>query len=302
MVRVGIALAVGLVPLAVWSPYWLRQYQNGIYATAQPFTFERFLEFFPSLFAPRAIVNDASVVATAAVTLAVLVSSLLLLRRREGRLCALFVLVPVFIVSTAVWVTGERVFQPRNLIGVAPFAAIAVASGCAALPWRRVSYAVGVLVGALVVGGFAYGQVNLGRTPYDRIAEETIAQGFRSDEPILWFGAYGGIFPFAWYLTSDKPASSWPRIRVSSPTGESCRAVAVVARTRTGRQWIDQHRDAILAQASVPSYGDVPRGRRNPDTIVARVRWSDGILDRPASGGTRFRIRRADTPVPCLAP
>lgn len=300
--RVGVALALGLVPLAVWSPLWLDQYQHGLYATAPRLTIEGFLEFLPSLFAPRQIVGDLGVAVAAVATLAVLLSSLLLLRLPEGRLCALFVLVPVLGVSAIVWVTDERIFHPRNMIGVAPFAAIALAWGCATVPWRRISYATGFLLAILVLGGFLFGQTALGRTPYDRIADEMIAQGFSNDEPILWFGRYSGIFPVAWYLTADEPASTWPRILVSSPTGKTCRAVAVVARTPTGRRWLGQHRDAIFAETTIPSYGDTPRGRRKPDVIVAQLRWSDGVLDRPAWGRARFRLHRADTPSPCLSP
>ena len=300
--RVGAALAIGLIPLAVWSPFWLDQYRHGLYATAPRLTVEGFFEFFPSLFAPRQMVGDLGVAFAVVAALAVLVSSLLLLRRPEGRLCALFVLVPVLSVSAMVWITGERIFHPRNLIGVAPFVAIALAWGCAALPWRRASYAAGCALAILVLGGFLYGEMALGRTPYDRIAEQMIVQGFRNDEPILWFGPYSGIFPVAWYLTADEPASMWPRILVSSPTEETCRAVAVVVRTRTGRRWLDQHRDGILAEATIPSYGDTPLGRRRHDVIVAQLRWSDGVLDRPAWGRARFRFHRADTPAPCLAP
>jgi hypothetical protein len=94
----------------------------------------------------------------------------------------------------------------------------------------------------------------------------------------------------------------WPRFTLSSPNGAACSAVAVVARTRTGRRWLEQHRDAVLAEASIPSFGDVPQGRPRPDVIVARLSWSPGILDRPDLAQRRFRLHRADTASPCLAP
>ena len=193
------------------------------------------------------------------------------------RSCALFVLIPFLVVSLMVWVTGARVYRDRNLIGVAPFAAIALAWGCAALPWRRVSLAASLLVGALTVAGFAYGQTALGRTPYDRIANTMLRQGFRRGEPIYWFGSWEGQFPVGWYLTSDEPANTWPRLVLGQPRKGACRALEVVARTATGRLWLFRHRDEIISEKPLPAFGDVPQGRRNPDLIVARLRWRGAI-------------------------
>src|SRR5262249_36838876 len=140
VIRIGAAIAIGLLPLVAWSPSWLRQYRHGIYGTApRPFNLGRVLDLFPSFFSPQALVNGTSLVTHSAlsfgaampvaVTLAVLVPSALLLRRPEGRLCGIFVLVPFLVITTMVWVTGERVYSSRNLIGIAPFAAITVAWG-----------------------------------------------------------------------------------------------------------------------------------------------------------------------------
>jgi hypothetical protein len=310
--RVSAALAIGLVPLAVWSPNWLRQYQHGIYGTApRPFNLGRVLDLFPSLLAPQPLVNDTSLVTHSVVsvgapvpvvvTLAVLLPAALLVRRREGRLCGLFVLVPFLLVTGLVTVTGDRVYSSRNLIGVAPFAAIALAWGCASLPWRRTAYAAGILVSGLVVAGFAYAQVDFGRTPYDRIADTMLAQGFRPDEPIFWFGNWGGSLPVAWYLTSHEPADTWPRLIVAKPrkTG-TCGALEVVARTQAGRTWLAQHAGAILAKTSVPQYGDVPQAGQGVDAVVARIRWSPGIVDRPAGAMDWFLFRVAGRQSPCL--
>ncbi|HMK11962.1 MAG TPA: glycosyltransferase family 39 protein, partial [Acidimicrobiales bacterium] len=313
LARVGVALAIGLVPLAIWSPNWLRQYRNGIYGTApRPFNLGRVLDLFPSLLAPQPFVTDTSLVTHTVtsigaampvlVTLAVLVPGVLLLRHREGRLCGLLLVVPFALVTVLVAVTGERVFSSRNLIGIVPFAAVALAWGCVALPWRRVSYAAGLLVGALVVAGFAYGQVSFGRTPYDRIAGAMIAQGFRPGEPIVWFGASGGSAPVGWYLTSHEPADSWPRLVHARPrkTG-ACRALEVVARTQAGHDWLAQHADDVLAQTSLPQYGDVPQAaRQSVDATVARVRFRPGILERPAGATNWLLFRVAGTPSPCV--
>lgn len=301
--RIGLALVVGLIPLAVWwSPFWLRQYEHGIYGTGRPFTLARFLDFLPSIFAPQPVVLDMGIVIHAGVTLTVLVPAVLLLRRTEGRLCALFALGPFLGASALAWATEERIFNTRNLIGVAPFAAITLAWACASLPWRRLTVASGALVGTLVVAGFAYGESRLGRTPYDRIADELIGQGLRRDEPLLWLGRYHGIVAVGWYLTLDGPADAWPRVVVSTPTEDSCNALGAVVGTETGRQWLERHRDAVLAQTSIPSFGNVAQGGRKPDLIVARLRWSAGILDRPPWTTNWFLFHRAGTRSPCLAP
>lgn len=305
LLRVGGALALGLVPLAVWSPNWLRQYRHGHYGTAPSFTFAHVVELLPSLFVPAQVVQRTPEVIPLVATLAVLAASLFLLLHRPGtgRLCALCVLVPFIVITVMVWITEKRVYSTRNLIGLTPFAGLALAWGCATLSWRRVGYLVGAVAGLLVLAGFVYSQVGLGRTPYNRIADDLVAQGFRNNEPVVWFGSYGGILPVAWYLTLDAPPDTWPRIRISSPTGEACRTVEVVARNSAGRLWLARHRAAILTQTSTPSYGDTDEEGRGHDVIVARLRWTRGILDRPrgAQGSWFvFRGRSAHSQTPCL--
>lgn len=373
LLRIGLAFALGLVPLALWVPDWLRQYRNGIYATAPPFTLQQFVTLFPRLFAPEAVVSrprlvEHAVVALLAVmaaalllrqrprgraalyllvailgvgalvllggegifrdanlalsrttlaehgvlTLVVLVAAVLLLRRREGRLAALCLLVPPLSVSALILVTDKRVFNDRNFTGIIPFAAIALAWGCASLPWRRVSYGAGALVGSLVLASFAYGQLELGRTPYDQIARAMLRQGFKRNEPILWFGSWQAQFPVGWYLTLDEPANTWPRL-AQARRGDgkgSCAWVEIVARSQTGRLWLHVHRRAIVSETSLPSYGDVPQGGRGPDLTVARARWSPGMLtapevvvpnlDRPAPPASWYLFHVAGKRPPCL--
>lgn len=306
VLRVGGALVLGLIPLAVWSPNWLRQFHNGHYGTAPPFTFAHVVGLLPSLFVPAQVVQRTPEVVPIVATLAVLAASVFLVLRRPGtgRLCALCVLVPFIVITVLVWITEKRVYSTRNLIALTPFEGLALAWGCAALPWRRVGYLAGAVAASLVLAGFAYSQVGLGRTPFNRIADDLIAQGLRNDEPVMWFGSYGGILPVGWYLTLDEPPDFWPRIRISSPSGEACRAVEVVARDSSGKRWLAQHRGAILAQASTPSYGNSDEEGRGQDVIVARLRWSKGILDRPSAvvqgGWFLFRRRSAHGHAPCL--
>jgi len=299
---VGAALLVGLIPLAAWSPAWIYQWRHGSYATTPPFSLDRFVEVVPSLFAPQAVVSDTGLFLRTAATLAILAPAILLLRRNEGRLVSLLTLVPLIAVSLVAWIAGERIFNTRNMIGVAPFAAIALAWGCASLPWRRASLIVSGLVALLVAAGFAYGQASLGRTPYERLADDLRAQGLRNDEPIVWFGNDGGIAPVTWYLTTRADTGIWPQFVLSTPTEGACSAVQVVVRTDTGRHWLDDHRDGILEQSSTPSFGDRIQGKRGTDIIVARLRWTDGSLDFPQHDRNRVIFHVAGSRSPCLRP
>ena len=303
--RVGLAFALGLVPLAVWSPYWLHQYQRGNYGVSPHFTFARLIEVVPVLFAPQAIVNDAGPAIRAVVFTAVIGAAVaaFLARRNEGRLCALLVLLPLF-ATAAIATSGQRVFNARNLIGVAPFAAICISLACASLPWGRGRWpqVAAALVGVLVAAGYLLGQVTLGRTAYDRIARAVTAQESGNGEPIAWFGPYGGALPVGWYLTQDAPSDSWPRIVRALPTSSPCPGVEVVARNAAGRRWLDQHRAEVLARTVIPSHGDNQEGKRQPaDVIVARLRWSAGILDR-ATSANALLFHRAGVALPCLRP
>jgi len=300
LLRVGAAIALGLVPLLLWSPYWHRQYNYAHWGAH--FGWARLISFLPVLFAPDVIVHETGRIVQVAVSAAVIGSAALLLRRPEGRLCALLVLVPVLGTWTA-WAVGQSgVGNPRNLIGVVPFAAIALASACASLPSRRLSFAAAGLVGALVLAGFVAGQRTLARTPYDRIADEVVAQGFRPEEPLVWFGSYGGIIPVAWYLTPDATPETWPRVVAGTPSGGRCDAVEVVARTGPGRPWLYDHRADVLEQTSVPFHSDAPRGKRGHNVLlVARLRWKHGLLESAAAAGA-FLLHRADTSSDCLSP
>ena len=67
--------------------------------------------------------------------MAAIAGSALLAVSDLGRLCALLAVGPYF-AAALIWLAGARIFDIRNLIGVAPFAAVAVASLIAALPPR----------------------------------------------------------------------------------------------------------------------------------------------------------------------
>jgi hypothetical protein len=73
-----------------------------------------------------------------------------------------------------------------------------------------------------------------------------------------------------------------------------------VVTDRDGRKWLARYSDAILTQATTPFYGVTSQQGRAPDAIVAKLRWSRGILDRPPNTRDWFLFHQAGIPAPCL--
>jgi hypothetical protein len=301
-VRLLSAIAVGLVPLVIWSPYGWRQYQAGNFGVSPRFTPHRLVDAFDMLFAPLRVVDEVGPAIRGALLLLAVGSAVLLLFRHRfaGRLVAILVLLPL-VVITGVGALGPRIVNSRNLISLVPFAAIAVVWICTALPWRGVGKGAALSLSLLIVASYGVSQSQLGRTPSDRIARAIAEQGFSHGEPVVWFGEWGGQIPIGWYLvkpTADSPSSSG-LVAARPDAAGTCPAVEVVARSRAGRIWIGQHQDEILARASTPSYGGKMLGQRLPsDTWIIRLRWSPGILDR-ARKAKGMIFRRYDIPWPC---
>lgn len=71
----------------------------------------------------------------------------------------------------------------------------------------------------------------------------------------------------------------------------------MVASGPAGRAGLDRNRSAILEEASFPAYGDVPRGKRlAEDTIVARLRWTPGLLSDATASDALILHRRGRPP------
>ena len=247
--RLGGAVAVALLPLLAWSPYWWRQYSAGNYSTSPHFALYRLPEVVGTYFSPVSVLAMIGPVARLAIFLLVIGSAVGLgFVGREARLCAILVLLPLG-VAAGVAACGPRVFNARNLLSVAPFAAIAVAWACAAIPWHRVGRGAAVAIGILIIASFGYSQATVGRTPYDVMAREIAAQGFAGGEPLIWFGGWGGHIPVGWYLVgphADSQSSSG-LLQAAPARNAVCPAVEVVALNRTGHRWIEQHRAEVLA-------------------------------------------------------
>jgi uncharacterized membrane protein len=221
--RFTVAIGVGLIPFAAWTPVLAFQYRHHRFSFIGPFRLHDVVTSYWSVFAraePR-----TSVLHTAApliVSAAVLAGCAALARRSEvGRLCALLAVLPV-LVSALVWLAGPRIFDTRNLVGAGPFAAIAVAALFTLLP-RPAGIAAACAGAALVVFGFVLGER---QTPiaYDRIAHALVSKGWQPSDPILLRGNfYAFRSPLEWYLPQQ------PALTLGLPRGVACPRLFVIS-------------------------------------------------------------------------
>jgi hypothetical protein len=194
------AVAVGLVPIAVWSPVLVHQYERHRFSFIGPFDAHTVATTYWTTFAraqPHGeLLHDAAPFGLLA---AVLVGAVTLGRRSEtGRLWALLAVVPVALAG-ALWLLGAHIYDVRNLIGVGPFAAVCAAAGLARAPRTSAAPAACALAALLVVG---YARAS--RVPpvaYDRIAAALLTAGWQPDNPIVVHrNVYALWGPLEWYL------------------------------------------------------------------------------------------------------
>ncbi len=184
---------------------------------------------------------------------------------RSARLCALLVLVPL-VASGLAWLAGLRIITGRNLIGVTPFAAVALAAVLLALP-RRAALAGAAAGLALAVLAYVESPVDE-RVPYDEVADALVATGWQPGDPMVVLGSLTDFrSPLEWYLPGDVTlATAVPR--------EPCDEVWVVTDVPEGR--------GLLALAR-------PTDRAEAGTVeVARVPWDGRWEDVAESRGGRY--------------
>jgi hypothetical protein len=224
-------IGIGLIPLFIWSPVAVHQYVGQHFSWIGPFTVRRLLAIYWELFVRQAYGTTPVLVSVLALGAVLLGCALLIRRPGEGRLVALLAVVPVAL-SGLVWLAGAHVFDPRNLIGAGPFAAVAVAALVAALP-LRLGYAVAVaLTAALTVGVMQ--DERTPPTPYNTVSQILVREGWRSRDPIVIVGNLGDFFafrsPLEWYLPRQ------PALTLGELHGPAtCPTIFALARTQTRR-------------------------------------------------------------------
>jgi hypothetical protein len=157
--RITAAAAVALIPLIVWSPWFVHQTRADHTRKLGRFSLTKIAQAYPRLVATGYPGRTAVVVAV--VTLAVVGVVVLFRRGGRGSLCALLATVPL-ICSAVLSYGGLHILDYRNLIGVGPFLAVAVVVALDAIPVRPVARAAVAAAFVLAV----YGAVVAGPGPH----------------------------------------------------------------------------------------------------------------------------------------
>jgi len=255
--RLLVAIAIGLVPLAAWTPAFVKQYREQHFSTLPAFHLRGVVDIYANLLERSLPSGPGGALLGAAVFAVVLLGAFRLWRDPgRGRLCALAAIVPV-LVAAALWLIGPHVFEPRALIGTAPFAAVALAAGLI-LPRRHLTVAAAAVATMLLVLGFTRGNGRI--VPhYDRVATALVAEGWRPGDAILLFGSvYDYLHPLDWYLPGSE------RLEIVAPSAWGCSRVFVVA---------------VGGRARVLTAPLGSRARRANAIVIGSVTWGPATLD-----------------------
>lgn len=262
--RLLVAVGVGLVPLAAWLPAFYKQFSSDRFRTLD-FSLASALETYGGLF----VRGHVSLVLGLLVLGLVLFGAVRLWRASDtGRLWALSAVVPVA-ASSLVWLLGPDIYIVKNLIGAAPFAAIAIAAALMALP-RPLAMAATASAAALVVAGYVDKRGPI-IPDYDLVAAALVQEGWQERDPILVFGPpYQLVHPLDWYLPGSRleVAADW--------SGKACTRVYVVSVGGRGRALI----------AGVPT-------RRVRRIVIGRIPYRPGLAGEARRRDGRLLATRA---------
>jgi hypothetical protein len=211
----------GFVPLA-WAPVMLRQLHQGRFWWIGPFRVRSAIAVPARLFTGAYANTPAGIVVSAAVLALVVAGCARLCRlSAAGRLTSALALGPL-LGAAALWAGGMRIFALRNLVGIAPFVAVAAAAALAALP-RRIAAPAWVAAAALLVLPFTPLSPGRGTPPYDELARALVAKGWTPAQPV---GVFGSFYPYRapleWYLPHQ------PVLDASRVLAGVCRTVFLI--------------------------------------------------------------------------
>ena len=261
--KTGAAVAVGLVPFAVWSPAFVAQVDHRRYGWIGPFDWRPVVETPLRQFTPLGSGWTGTVVAAVACGLCAWGAVRLAPRGPLSRLCVAAALVP-FALAALTWASGLRIYADRNMIGIGPFLAVVAVAGLSGLP----SHAQRVVIPAvlvLAVGSFVLAQRSHGPV-FDRIAGALVAEGWRAGDAVVVVGNRSEFrSPLEWYLPSHPTLVAGPALRLRPP-------VFVIGGART-----------LASQRA-----DVAK-RRVDGLVVARLSGPGDLSARLASAASVFR-------------
>lgn len=194
-VRVGGAIGAGAATLLAWSPELARQVHNGRTWWIGAFRFRNVLAAPLRLYTFTLNGTTPGRMLGVLVFLVLAAAAAIVARERAGRLAVALVFVPVVVAATA-WAAGLKVYALRNLLEIAPFAAVVLSVAAARV---RLQPAVLTLAAALGVA-LAFSEAH--RVPaYDAMAHRLVASGWTPAVPIAVPGdplRFRG--PIEWYL------------------------------------------------------------------------------------------------------
>jgi len=218
------AITAGLVPFAAWVPVMVVQYgHRGAYTYIGSFHLHAVLTTYWDEFVrsqPDTVVLHE--VAPWLLLMGVLVGCAQLARGSDaGRLTAMLAILPL-ILAGSIWLAGADIYDVRNMIGVGPFAAVALAALVSSLQ-VRIAALTACLAAALIVFGFVRGD----RVPpvaYDRVAHALVAEGWKpSDAIVLGGNFYAFRSTLEWYLPGR------PALTLGEWASSACPRLFVVA-------------------------------------------------------------------------
>jgi uncharacterized membrane protein len=221
--RATAAILVGGSVAAAWGPVMLTQFHQGRFWWIGPFRLRTVIAVPARLFT-YAYSNTTVGIAVSVAGLAVVAAGCARLSRGSaaGRLVAVLALAPVA-EAALVWAGGARIFALRNLIGVAPFVAVAAGAALAAVP-RRMAVPTWVAAAALLVVPFMpLAGSTAGTPPYDAMARALVAEGWTASQPVAVFGNFFPYrAPLEWYLPHQ------PVLEASRLTSRVCKSLFVL--------------------------------------------------------------------------
>ncbi|HEX4678076.1 MAG TPA: glycosyltransferase family 39 protein [Gaiellaceae bacterium] len=217
------AILVGASVAAAWGPVMLSQLHQDRFWWIGSFRLRDVIAVPTRLFT-YAYSNTTVGIAVSVAGLTLVAAGCVRLSRvsAAGRLVAVLAFAPIT-EAGIVWAGGVRVFALRNLIGVAPFVAVAAAAALAAVP-RRITLPAWVAAAALLIVPFTPLAGNGGGTPpYDVMARALVAEGWTPSQPVAVFGNfYPYRAPLEWYLPHR------PVLDASRLTSRVCESLYVV--------------------------------------------------------------------------
>jgi Dolichyl-phosphate-mannose-protein mannosyltransferase len=263
-VRAGAAIAVGVLALVPWLPSVVPRLHRfgyvGAYGghTVVSLPWNLFMGYQHG----GALLRDEQVL----LFVLAVVGAIMLIRHERTRLAGLCAVVPP-LVGAIVWALGKPVFDPRNFMAAAPFLAIAVITPLNRLPSERARTVIAAACVVAMAAAVTLTQLPLGRTPYDAIAQNIAAHGWRYSSPIVYFG------PRDWSMklvTWSLPRHQW-MVRSVGAKGV-CTNLYAIVEDRAGARWVRRvRRHEPIHATTFPAYTHPPEGRRaaQPVEVVA---------------------------------